>query len=294
MTHSIAPSEARFLSLLAREFQKPTYAILKQVPVPVHRHDGWHEQRVDAVVIGAWESRGTAILGFEIKASRPSWLTELKDPSKAEGAALFCDAWYVLADEDVVRIEEMPKNWGLYVPRKGRLVLKKPAISISPKELGREALFSILKEFMLQVNSTSAKTSFKKQYDLGYQAGKTEAGKLFKQVLQGLEADRKPDQLECLRRFVFTGPEEFRADRIKLMERLFESFTQWNSAAPTENAIKAVEFLSENGTRKLTQELLNVRSRLQSLLESVDENVNNLKVMEESNRLSPKDPNNES
>lgn len=294
MSRSGAPSEARFFSLLARQFPKPTYAVLKQVPIPVQKHDGWHSQHVDAVVVGAWESREAAILGFEIKASRASWLQELKDPYKAEGAALFCDAWYILADQDVVRPEEMPKNWGLYVPRKGRLTLEKPAASIPPKELGREALFSILKEFMLQVNSTSAKTTLKRQYELGRQAGKTEAGRLFKQVLQDLRDDQKPEELERLRRFLAMGPFELRPDRVKLMEELFQSFTQWNSIAPTESAIKAVKFLSENGTGELSRELLHVRSKLEALLESVDESVHNLKAMEESRKPSSGGSSNES
>lgn len=271
MAYRGVASEARFFGLLAKEFRKPTYAILKQVPIPVRRHDGWGEQRVDAIVVGAWESREAAILGFEIKASRSSWLSELKDPPKAEGAAVFCDAWYILADQDVVQAKELPQNWGLYVPKRGSLELVKPAKKIIPRELPREAIFSVLKEFMVQVNSTSVKTAFKRSYDLGYQAGKSEAGKLFNEVLQRIMADRKPDELERLRGFLTIGPHELRPGRIDLMEKLFESFTKWNSLQPTKAAIKAIEFLSDRGFGKCIKQLSDIEVDVEKLLNFVKE-----------------------
>jgi hypothetical protein len=53
------------------------------------------------------------VAGYEVKRSRPDWLTELRSGKNAE-ARLLCDRWYIVALEGVVLPNEMPFEWGLY------------------------------------------------------------------------------------------------------------------------------------------------------------------------------------
>jgi hypothetical protein len=69
----------------------------------------------DAVAMSLWPSRGLEILGFEIKVDRRDWLRELKNPSKAEAIAQYCDRWIILAPPAIVEQTELPPGWGLWV-----------------------------------------------------------------------------------------------------------------------------------------------------------------------------------
>ena len=74
------------------------------------------ERYADVIVMGMWPSRGLEIDGFEIKVSRNDMLTELRDPTKADAIARYCDRWWVVvADSSIVKAEELPKRWGLLV-----------------------------------------------------------------------------------------------------------------------------------------------------------------------------------
>ncbi|MCB8043659.1 hypothetical protein JM654_03970 [Microbacterium oxydans] len=73
-----------------------------------------------------WGSR-QSVHGFEVKVSRSDWLTELRDPEKAEAWARYCHYfWLVAASKDIVR-DDLPEGWGLLVPHGESLrVVRKP------------------------------------------------------------------------------------------------------------------------------------------------------------------------
>lgn len=75
----------------------------------------------DAVAMNLWPSRGMAIHGFEIKVSRGDWLRELKTPEKAEPVARYCDYWWIVAPEGIVKDGELPDGWGLLEAKKDTL-----------------------------------------------------------------------------------------------------------------------------------------------------------------------------
>lgn len=86
-------------------------------------------RRADAVAMGIWPSRGQTLIGFEFKEDRRDWLRERENPAKAEVIAAHCDCWYVVAGRDgIVKIDELPEPWGLYVANEERtkLLTKKP------------------------------------------------------------------------------------------------------------------------------------------------------------------------
>lgn len=99
----------------------------------------------DAIAFGVWPSRGLQVVGFEVKSSRQDWLNELKNPSKAESIAQFCDQWWIVTGEGVAKIEEIPATWGWYVAEARGLKMMKPATDMAPKEMGRSFLMSIVR-----------------------------------------------------------------------------------------------------------------------------------------------------
>lgn len=87
------------------------------------------KRRADAVALGIWPSRGQTLVGFEFKEDRRDWLRERENPAKAEVIAAHCDGWFVVAGRDgIVKLEELPEPWGLYVANEDRtkLLSKKP------------------------------------------------------------------------------------------------------------------------------------------------------------------------
>lgn len=59
---------------------------------------------------------GPMLHGHEVKVSRSDWLTELRDPDKAEAFRRYCDYWWlVVSDKNIVKPGELPDGWGLIV-----------------------------------------------------------------------------------------------------------------------------------------------------------------------------------
>lgn len=118
------------------------YVIAEHVPT---RPGAWGGDRIaDAIVLDTWATthadlteteRENRVLwgsrqsvhGFEVKVSRSDWLTELRDPEKAEAWARYCHYfWLVAASKDIVR-DDLPEGWGLLVPHGASLrVVRKP------------------------------------------------------------------------------------------------------------------------------------------------------------------------
>lgn len=85
---------------------------------------GW----ADAIAMNLWPSRGLAVHGFELKATRGDWLRELREPAKAENVARYCDYWWlVVGERKVVAPGELPDGWGLLELRgRGLMAAREP------------------------------------------------------------------------------------------------------------------------------------------------------------------------
>lgn len=112
---------------------------------------GWHSRRVcDYMALdlyaGFGVDRGPYLHGHEVKVSRSDWLSELKDPEKAESFARYCDFWWlVVADKAMVKPGELPDGWGLLAPhgRSLRVItaaVRRTAVEPMPRDL--QATFS--------------------------------------------------------------------------------------------------------------------------------------------------------
>lgn len=107
----------------------------------------------DAMVIDLWPSAGYTIHGFEVKVSRSDWLTELKDPSKAEAFRPYCDRWWlVVPDAGIVR-DDLPQGWGLLaVGKSGRLGVARRA----PKNARQQIPDGLLAAWLRATAKTAA------------------------------------------------------------------------------------------------------------------------------------------
>lgn len=85
---------------------------------------------------GGWKKRNSGtdfpMHGHEVKVSRADWLTELRDPDKAEAFRPYMNFWWlVVPDKNIVKDGELPEGWGLMVMRKSGLF----AVVTAPENL---------------------------------------------------------------------------------------------------------------------------------------------------------------
>lgn len=125
---------SQVMSLLMQRYAQPegAYALFPEVPAST----GGGTRRADALVMGCWSSVGYELQGFEVKVSRSDWLKEISDPAKAQAISRFCHRWWIVAGSDViVRKEELPRTWGLMVPKgesQLRVVVRAPLLEATP------------------------------------------------------------------------------------------------------------------------------------------------------------------
>lgn len=90
----------------------------------------------DFMAIDAWESKGHRIHGIEVKVSRSDWLTELKDPEKAETFKRYCDHWWLAVSDAAIVRDDLPAGWGLLVLQpNGTLCAKRQAPRLTPEPM---------------------------------------------------------------------------------------------------------------------------------------------------------------
>lgn len=137
-------SASEILSALrAGPFHGNAFAFLEQV----RNGTGFQRQDryADAVVMSCWPSRGLWVAGFEVKVARSDWKHELADPAKSEGVQRFCNYWWVAAPEGIVKVEEMPETWGLYLFDGKKISVAKEAPKLSPEPLDLRFIASVLR-----------------------------------------------------------------------------------------------------------------------------------------------------
>lgn len=136
------PDTESLRALIMKRFPMEAWALLWEVADATGaKHSRW----ADAVAMGLWPSRGLDLHGMEIKASRSDWLRELKKPAKAETICSFCHYWWLVANDRVVNMDELPHTWGLLVPHGGGLKTIKQAPRLKPKPITDVFLAALLR-----------------------------------------------------------------------------------------------------------------------------------------------------
>jgi hypothetical protein len=130
-------------SALRERYRAPAWALFFQVS---NGTGAYHRRYADALAMGLFPSRGLDFHGFEIKSNRQDWLSELKNPDKAETIAKYCDFWWlVLGSPEIAKMEEVPENWGLLVMNGKSLRQAKKAVRLKPKDASRPFLAAVLR-----------------------------------------------------------------------------------------------------------------------------------------------------
>lgn len=175
------------------------------------------DRTADALGIGLWPSRGCRLYGFEIKASRPDWLKELKNGAKAEAFIPYCDYWYILAgSRTLVADGELPDGWGLLVPRADGLKEIVPAKrNDNVKPMPRGMLAAFVKraserapnaEILRQAREEAEKRGFERGKQAG---GRVESTEQYQEVRRRLERFKTETGIDP--EFFFDGPSLKRA-----------------------------------------------------------------------------------
>lgn len=130
---SAAATTGEVMAVLRERYCAPEFSFFEEVG------DSGSGSRVyaDGVAINMWASRGYAITGFEVKASRSDWLRELKQPEKAEPILTKCDYWYLVAPDEVYLPDEVPVSWGILSFKDGKLREKRKAPKLEPRAITR-------------------------------------------------------------------------------------------------------------------------------------------------------------
>lgn len=124
-------TEASVTALLREKYSAPEWAFLAGVP----NATGFGKSRTaDGIAMSLWPSRGLHLYGFEIKVSRSDWMKEVQDPAKAEAFARYCHVWQIVAPKGIVKVEELPPEWGLLeITDAGNLRAKKAVAPTEPR-----------------------------------------------------------------------------------------------------------------------------------------------------------------
>lgn len=133
---------AALRAALTKAYPLPEYATFFEVgDATGGRHSSW----ADAVTMACWPSRGLAITGFELKASRSDWLREKKDVSKSAPVQKYCDRWALFTAPGVVLPGELPELWGHAELVGNRMVWRTPPPKLTPEPLDRSFVASLLR-----------------------------------------------------------------------------------------------------------------------------------------------------
>ena len=109
----------------------------------VRDHGAGAKRTADLMVRDVWDSTGHVLHGFEVKVSRSDWLSELRDPSKAERFKRHCDYWWLaVSDVSIVR-DDLPDGWGLVVISGDSMRIRTRAKRLVPEPMPTEMRVSL-------------------------------------------------------------------------------------------------------------------------------------------------------
>ncbi len=188
-------SEGAVYRLLEARYPVTEYALFSQVADQI----GFDKKSwADAIMFGLWPSRGNEIEGFEIKVSRSDWLSELKKHEKSSPVQAYCHRWWIVAgSRDIVDPDELPKTWGLLVPRGKGLEAKKKAPLLKPKKLSRKFVTAVMRRGA-ESFERSKKEIYAEQYKIASEVAKKIAVNIAKEEIR-IEQGNKREEVSLLK-----------------------------------------------------------------------------------------------
>ena len=133
-------------NILRKKYPMPEYEIFFEVSSSTG--NGNNTRYADAIAFNTFSSRGYKITGFEIKVNRSDLLKELKSPEKAEEIFKYCDEWYLVVANGILKEnDEIPDNWGiLEINEKSKIKVLKKSKKNPDVILDRKFVASLLRE----------------------------------------------------------------------------------------------------------------------------------------------------
>jgi len=193
--------------LLRSKYSGPVWAFAAEVP----NGTGSDKSRsCDGLAMSLWPSKGLHLHGFEVKVSRSDWLKEIQDVSKAAAFSRYCHYWWIVAPKGVLKIEELPADWGWMQPTDAsNLRTKRPATLTQPELPDHVLLAGIFRACLKQSASESAIYAANRT---GFAAGQAYT-KTCQKHEQTVEVQRAQQELGALKKAI----EEFeQASGIKI------------------------------------------------------------------------------
>ena len=154
-------------TLLRDKYSGQAWAFISQVPNATGMA---HSRTCDGLAMSLWPSKGLHLHGFEVKVSRSDWLSEIQDLSKSFAFSRYCHYWWIVAPKGIVKLEELPEQWGLQeVTASDNIRVKKPASLLTPELVGPEFLAGLFRS----VHRAGTESEIR----AAYHQGKTDARK---------------------------------------------------------------------------------------------------------------------
>lgn len=231
-------------AILRERFCAPEWALMFEVGDAT----GTNQRRwADAVAMNMWPSRGLEIQGFEIKVSRGDWIRELKDPAKSAPIQKYCNRWWIVAPEGLIKKEELPPTWGLYEAKDGKIKQAVQAPELEAVDVTRGFVAAMLRR---------ASEADQGIVDAAVKAKVTELRERDKARLERLIEDRTRDKENAL-------------EQIKNIERISGiEISRWSQC---EDIGRAVKLVHESGLVESYSRVKSARENLQSAIDKIDE-----------------------
>lgn len=206
---------------IKRRFSSPEWVRLYEYTAPNGR-------RADCIAVNTMPSRNFKVVGFEFKASRSDWLSELKDTEKADHFVQIVDEWYVVAgDTGIVKESELPDGWGLLELKPNSEQLWKLEDSdlteYQTGEPDRRFWATFLKK-TVGSESNYSEQDLREARSRGYEEAKSES----RQAHLSYDEERlveKAESFDAIKEaglYIHPPVDEERIERLKLAERVVE------------------------------------------------------------------------
>ena len=205
---------------LRARYAQPEWALFFEVASGTGANARRH---ADALAMNMYPSRGLAILGFEIKVSRGDLKRELINPDKAEEIAKFCNEWWLVVPEGLIKEDDLiPATWGV-------MECNDDKISVSKKASWMEGQ-PVTKQFMAAVVRSAGRIDAQTIGEAEARAYSKYSKNLGDEIRHGVEAETKRYRamMENVKEFErITGKTidrytdvEGLAERIKIAEKM--------------------------------------------------------------------------
>jgi hypothetical protein len=232
-------------TILQGRFTPDQYALMAEVSDKAGHS---RSRSADFVAVSLWPSRGLGITGFELKSSRSDWLSELKNPGKAENIFQYCDYFYLLTDgEGIAKMEEIPPTWGWINIKGGKTFVLKEAPFQTCAPVTRHFMAAMLKRAVCKKDFVHIDSI----------EDRIEAAKQSQDIYLQNEIRRAEIKIQELEKVIL----EFETESgLKIRRR-------WDNA----DLGKSVKFVRDGGTIKMIKELQQLEVTAQNTLTKIKE-----------------------